>query len=431
MCNFIAKVSNVVYPCKVPNLKLKLTKLFYKISIIVFIGFSSIADVVGQNSFNDLLKERNNTKKAEIGLELFYEYRVNDFDSLKFLAVNLLLDVSGENSAFPRAVGEMTLGAYYVQNGKIKDGILNLNKAKEYFEISGNLTQTSEVLMEIGNTHYLSGNYEQAIKSYLKSIKVGARSPDKTLVFAAKMGLGQAYCAIGDTSVGIFSILQYKDEAVRLKKYVSVTNAFATLGMIEMDRGNMELSQEYYQKSIDYSLKTTSKRMVSNAYTNKAILFFNMDIMDSSLIYFEKALRLRQRLNRMDNIIESHFNLASYYQANGDVDNALYYYGVSVDLAESGGFNVDEIDALVEMMAIFEERGNKKEIYRIQERIDYLNEFVSDKKTMDDEILDYAAGLLSDLPDEKPEEKEKSYAYIWLLLGGIAVLLIFGILRKP
>ncbi len=430
MCNFIAKVINVVYPCKVPN-KTEVVKLFHKISIVVFIFFGLTHSAISQNTYAALLKERDNTKKAEIGLDLFYHFRKNDFDSLKFLAVNLLLDISGDNSEFPRAVGEMALGAYYVQKGKIKEGIVNLTKAKEHFETSGNLTQTSEVLMELGNSHFVSGNYEQAIKSYLKSMKIGARSPDKTLVYAAKIGLGQAYCAIGDTSVGVFTILQYKDEVVNAKKYESAANAYATLGMIEMDRGNMELSQEYYQKSIGFSKKTSSKLMIANAYTNQAILYYNMEKMDSSLLYFEKALRLRERLNRTNNIIESYFNLASFYQGTEDVDNALYYYGLSVDLAKKGGFHVDEIDALMEMKTIFENRGNLKEIYRIQERIDYLNKFVSDKKTMDDEILDYAAELMNEQEDIKEEQKEKSNSFVWLLLGGIVVLLIFGILRKP
>ena len=430
MCNFIAKVINVVYPCKVPN-KTEVVKLFLKISIVLFVFFGFNTYAIGQKTFSSLLKERNNTKKAEIGLDLFYKYRTNHFDSLKFLAVNLLLDISGDNSDFPRAVGEMALGTYYVQNGKIKEGIINLTKAKEHFEKNGNLTQTSEVLMEIGNSHFVSGNFEQAIKVYLQSMKVGSRSPDKTLAYAAKMGLGQAYCALGDTSVGIFTILQFKDEVVQSKKYEAATNAFATLGMIEMDRGNMALSQEYYAKSIQFSKRTSSKQMVANAYTNQAILYFNLDKMDSSLIYFEKALRLRQRLNRTNDIIESYFNLASFYQETGDVDNALYYFGLSADMAKKGGFNVDEIDALMEMKSIFEARENKKEIYRIQERIDYLNKFVSDAKTLDDEILDYASQLMNEFPEEKKQEKQKSYSFIWLLLGGIVVLLIFGILRRP
>ena len=95
------------------------------------------------------------------------------------------------------------------------------------------------------------------------------------------------------------------------------------------------------------------------------------------------------------------------------------------------GFNVDEVDALMEMKSIFEERGNTKEIYRIQERIDYLNKFISDRKTMDDEILEYATQLMNEFPEEKKQVNQKSYGFIWLLLGGIVVLLIFGILRRP
>lgn len=392
-----------------------------------------IPNLYGQANYSELIIERDNTKKAEIGLQLYDRYRINDFDSLKFLAVNLLLDGSGDNSEFPRAVGEMALGLYYAQRGKIKEGLVSLKRAKDYYEKIGNLKLTSEILMEIGNAHYMSGNYEQAIKIYLKSMKIGERSTDKTLAFAAKMGLGQAYCAVGDTSVGIFSILQFKDQVVRMNKHESAANAYATLGMIEMDRNNLSLSQEYYEKSIKHGLKSSNKKMVANAYTNKAILYFNMELLDSSLIYFEKALKLRERLGQNKDIIESYFNLASFYQATNDIDNALHYYSVSVDFSKECGFNGDEVDALQEMLLIFKERGNKKEVYRIQERIDYLNEFITNKNTMDDEILDYAESLLAESANDevkKPVEK-KSYSFVWMLLGGITLLLIFGVMRKP
>lgn len=414
------------------QLKHNLIKLFINIISTTILVLFFISTSLGQVSYSDLIKERDNTKKAEIGLQLYDRYRINDFDSLKYLAVNLLLDGTGEDSEFPRAVGEMSLGLYYTQRGKIKEGLVSLKRAKEYYEKIGNLKLTSEILMEIGNAHFMSGNYEQAIKNYLKSMKIGERSTDKTLAFAAKMGLGQAYCAVGDTSVGIFSILQFKDQVVRMNKHESAANAYATLGMIEMDRNNLTLSKEYYEKSIKHGQRSSNKKMVANAYTNKAILYFNMELLDSSLIYFEKALKLRERLGQNKDIIESYFNLASFYQATDDIDNALYYYGLSVDFAKECSFNSDEVDALQEMLAIFEKRGNKKEVYRIQERIDYLNEFITNKKTMDDEILDYAESLIAESSNEKlkPEEK-KSYSFVWMLLGGITLLLVFGVIRKP
>jgi len=413
------------------NLKYDLTKLFKNIILFASINLLFVSNSFAQKTYAALIKERDNNKKAEIGLKLFDDYQRNDFDSLKFLAVNLLLDTSGDDFEFSRAVGEMSLGVYYAQKGKIKEGLISLNKAKEYYEKIGNFKLTSEILMEIGNAHFLSGNYEQAIKDYLKSMKIGERSTDKTLAFAAKMGLGQAYCAIGDTAVGVFCILQYKDKVVKMNKHESAANAYATLGMIEMDRNNIELSKEYYEKSIMHGQKSTNKKIVGNAYTNKAILYFNLNLLDSSLIYFEKALKLRERLNKNKDIIESYFNLASFYQATGDVDNALYYYGLSIDFSKECGFNSDEVDALQEMLVIFKERGNKREVYRIQERIDYLKKFISEKKTMDDEILDYAESLIIETSEEVELEEEKSYSFVWLLLGGIALLLIFGIIRKP
>ena len=108
------------------QIKYDLIKLFKNITLFAVFSFLLMQNSFGQMSYSDLIKERDNTKKAEIGLQLFDKYLNNDFDSLKFLAVNLLLDGSGKNIEFTRAVGEMALGVYYAQKGKIKEVMINL-----------------------------------------------------------------------------------------------------------------------------------------------------------------------------------------------------------------------------------------------------------------------------------------------------------------
>ena len=423
---------NVVYPCNVPKNN-NLIQLFFKsLAFGLFYGLFSFG-VFGQYTYSDLLEEKDNTQKAEIGLYLLNEYRRNDFDSLKFLAVHLLLNGSGKNEEFTQAVGFRTIGAYYIKKGKIKEGISNLNRAKDYFEKKGDLLLLSETIIEVGNAYFFEGNYKEAIKKLLESMKIGKRSSDKTLEFAAKLTLGQAYCAIGDTSVGVFSILQYKDQALEHKRYESVANAYATLGMIEFDRKNMDLSKEYYEQSLKYSEKSDSKVILSHAYNNKAILHFNLEEMDSSLMYFEMGLRLREKLNQTKGVVESYFNIASFYQGTGDYDNALYYFNQSVQLAKKNKFNVDEVDALSEMLTIYDKLNNHKEKGRIEKRIAHLKQFITESESIDDEILAYAEEVMfgQKVVAKNKNSSEKSNSYIWLLLGGIIVLLVFGIVRRP
>ena len=423
---------NVVYPCNVPKNN-NLIQLFYKtLAFGLFSGLFSFG-VFGQYTYTNLLEEKDNTQKAEIGLYLLNEYRRNDFDSLKFLAVHLLLNGAGKNEEFTQAVGFRTIGTYYIKKGKIPEGLANLNRAKDYFEEKGDLILLAETMIEIGNAYFLEGNYKEAIKRLLESMKVGKKSSDKTLAFAPKMTLGQAYCALGDTAVGVFSILQYKDLALEHMRYESVANAYATLGMIEFDRKNMELSKEYYEQSLKYSEKSDSKVILSHAYNNKAILHFNLGEMDSSLMYFEMGLRLREKLNQTKGIVESYFNIASFYQGTGDYDNALYYFNQSAELAKKNKFNVDEVDALSEMISIYAKLNNQKEIARIEKRIAHLKQFISERESIDDEILEYAEEIMFGQKSQinKEGSEENPSAYVWLLVAGIVVLVIFGILRRP
>ena len=424
---------NVVYPCNVP-INNNLNQLFCKSFVFTVFCILFSLHAVGQYTYADLLEERDNTKKAEIGLYLLNEYHRNDFDSLKYLAVHLLLNGAGKNAEFTQAVGFRAIGSFYIKKGKVEEGISNLHRARDYFDKKQDLVLLSETLVEIGNAYFLVGNYKEAIKKLLESMKVGRKSSDKTMAFAAKLTLGQAYCAIGDTSVGMFSILQYKDQALSFKRYESVANAYATLGMIEFDRTNLDLSKEYYEQSLKYSTMSDSKVILSHAYNNKAILHFNLGEMHSSLLYFEKGLRLREKLNQTKGIVESYFNIGSFYQGTGDMDNALYYFNQSVELAKKHKFNVDESDALHEMLTIYTSLKNQKEVERIEKRITHLKKFISERESIDDEILAYAEEIMAGQPAKnkrKPHEDDTSNSYIWLLVGGIVVLLIFGVLRRP
>ena len=130
-------------------------------------------------------------------------------------------------------------------------------------------------------------------------------------------------------------------------KYESAADAYAYLGMIEMDRENMDLSREYYKKSIVFSGQSQIQRLTLHMLiTIKRFLHFNLGEMDSSLMYFEKSLRLRERINHKKGIIESYFNLGILYMETGDAHNAYINLNKSTELAKKYEFKGDELDAL-------------------------------------------------------------------------------------
>lgn len=388
--------------------------------------------VIAQNSFRDFEREKDINKKGEIGLYLWNEYLRNDIDSLKILAVELMLSAAEEKSTFAKTVGNFALGSYLIRNGKIADGIFQLRESEKYFAQKEDYTILSETYNEIGNGYFLAGEYHKAIKSYLESLRYGNLSPDITAAFNAKIGLGKSYCAIGDTAVAILTVEKYKSEAIKLLKFEAAADAYAFLAQIEDDRKNVDLAREYFDKSIVFSAKSKSIVHLSHAYANKAIRDFGLGEMDSSLFYFEKSLALRKQINHWKGIVEGYYNLGYYYFENGDYKMSEEFYNKSVVLARKKNFKGDELDALVDMQPLYKALNNLTELARIEKRIFQLKAEMESDESADQEIIAYAQKVLleANVEDEAEMTKGKSYLNVWLIGSGLLLLGIFILRRK-
>jgi len=343
--------------------------------------------IQAQVTYSEFLNEENLHSKTEIGLELWNKYLRSDLDSLKVTAVELLMEASEQEDEFARAVGTRMLGSYLFRSDQIDQGLAYMISSREYFEKHEDYVTTSELYNEVGHALSLKAEYDEAIKSYEKSIELGKKSIDPTAEYNGEFGLGKAYIAIGDTSKGLNLIHNYKRLAIEQKKYEAAADALAYLGMLEFERNNFNLSNQYYFRSLSYSEKTNSPIHRSHAYANMGIVKFYAEEYDSSLYYLEKSMHLRKELNNPRGIVEGYINLGSYYAGTNQLDRAIDYYIKSKKLANSKGFIADEIFILEDMIEIHKELKDKEMIESLTGELSALQLIVEERQGLDQEII--------------------------------------------
>lgn len=375
-----------------------------------------------QPGYAEFLNEKDIVRKSSMGLELWNEYLRNDLDSLKIMSVDMLLASSETGNAFAKAVGEHALGSYLIRVGETEKGIEHLNEARRYFTKKEDYDELSIIYNELGNGRFLQGKYHEAIKMYLSSLRYGALAPDPTSAFNAKIGLGKSYCAIGDTVVGIKTVLEYKNQAVNFRKFEAAADAYGYLAEVEYER-NIDLAKEYYTKSTLFAAKSNSKAHLSHAWNNMAILYFDLGMQDSSLMYFKKSLELRQSINHQKGIVESYNNLGYFYMALEDFPAAIGYYDQCVALARESGFPGDEHDALSDLLGILKKTGSDR-VKAVEARIAEIEKTLENKRSSDKEIIAYAEQISKNakIEEDGVVESGSSKGLIWWLAGGLAVL---------
>lgn len=376
-------------------------------------------------SYKEFKNETDLHKKTEIGYLLRYEFELNDLDSLKLLSTELLLIGKENNFEYAFSMGEFGLGSYFLRKGEFEKSQEYLRSSLLFFKTIEDYKIVSEILNEIGNCYSLSGEYTNAIQSYISSMDFGAISKDETAAFSGEIGLAKVYFSLGDTLKGESTLNRFIKSCVKYEKYKSISNAYSYFGMIEQDKGNQEESMNYLDKSIFFGLKSDSKLQVSHVYTNKAIMFFSVEQYDSSLIFFQKALKLREELNRPRQICESYFNLASFYIERGEMDTAISEVRKSIVIAKNNSLIQDEFDGVELLEYIY---GEMKDTVTMAKQTVLLKDLkiqLSKKNELNEEQVSYIDEIEVSIPEGQivsNSEEDKS----WMLIAGAVIIVLAG-----
>lgn len=352
---------------------------------------------------------------AQISLENWNLYMRNDLDSLKLDGLHIYrLGVKGGNP-FAIHVGKRSLGSYLIRTGNQEKGIEYLKAANVYFTKKENYILQTETLNEIGNGYLYFSKPRIAEKYYLKSLKCGKKSPDPTSAFLAEVNLAQAYIDMGNTTKASAILNHYKNQAKKMKKLESVSNAYALLGAIQSGKGKFSLSKELFRKSAYYGFASNAIAQIAHAYTNMAIVYFQEGNQKEALNYFNKSLEIRLKTKNVRSISESYFNLGEYYSGIYDFQTAALYYEKCQDYCKENNLLKEEMEVLLSLINIdkmaknFEMAVQKMDGYiALQKK--YYSE-VSELNTRDRDIIEIVESLEREAFDKKEAQKlEESIA---------------------
>ena len=364
-------------------------------------------------SYSEFKNEKDSARRIEMGIESWNHYLRNNLDSLKLLGSEIV----HRDSAILYPIGIRNLGSYYSRTNDIPHGIELLLEAREIFSGLNMQILLSETENELGNAYFLLGNYNLSSRYYFASIVHGSVTSDVTASYNGMIGFGKTLAAIGDTSKGVLFVQEYLERCLRDEKFESASDACGYLGMIAGLNGKIELMSAYYRRSGIYAGRSDSKTHEANANTNRAIDFFTQEKVDSSLMLFRSALKLRQEVGATRPIVESFYNLAVLNIETGNLVDAKIYAKKGEELSEAGGIRSWQLDCLILLLEIAEKNEDVDEAFQLKMDIARIEDELEKFKKLDSDILELAISLTS----LKPQPVRKSY--LGELIGTISILL--------
>jgi tetratricopeptide (TPR) repeat protein len=222
------------------------------------------------------------------------------------------------------------------------DLIKALQYSKDALQLS--IQTGSEVLearshIKIGSNLILIGNYDEALKNFLISLKIAQSNKLEHEEFVALSNLG----VIQDRIEKFDNALKYYFEALNIynnsikkgkpiQEIKNIQGLYNNIGNIYLSKNELNTAEEYYLKGLaiaDQKLDNTNIGIICN---NLGKLEDQKKNFEKAYNYLTKSLEARQKINDKSGIAKSYYSLANHYLEMQKPNEALEYAQKSFDL---------------------------------------------------------------------------------------------------
>ena len=265
------------------------------------------------------------------------------------------------------------IGKIYLRKGehdessKICTEALDLVKGEECRE-------EALAINNIGNVHWLKGEYDKAVEHYEKSLKIGEKIGDQQGIANSLHNIGLMHYWREDYD----RALEYMAKAIEISEKIDdlypLTYYLLSIGYVYEHRGEYDKALENYEKSLRISEKIGSlramtwyysriaevnfrKRNLERAYdlcnrtfdlsdrigakesvaTSKGILgmiFREQKKWKESIENFEENIKFLQEIGDKWHLGDSYYEFGLMWKIKGDDEKAKEYFGKSLDIFE-------------------------------------------------------------------------------------------------
>lgn len=307
------------YPINSGICKVKWIKLQVCLLLIFFnstLGISASKDQKFANQFSDSLTI---VKWSERIMDL----KNHDLDSAHFLADSLMR--LGENRKWNWAlsVAYNRKGILYLIQNKGNDAKLFLEKSIAYSQKSGAERIYSSSLKNLGNYHFVTGNYESALKYYFMSQDINERLNDTLEISSIYSNLAMCFEKIKMNDKAI----EFNERSLALREKLNnekeLAQSLANLGGNYIQAGNFTKAKLYYNQALPIQQKHRNLLGVANSFYNLSVIHTADSNYTEAQILVDSSLMLYSHLGNIRGQILCKILQAKLLHIRGDFEEGI------------------------------------------------------------------------------------------------------------
>ena len=231
------------------------------------------------------------------------------------------------------------------ENGDFKGALENYRAGLDIKLDINDRKGAANALSNIGFIFQIIADYDNAIKYYNKGLKLDEESNDKEGAATILVNLANIYITRHDTSKYLELVnkaLAYRKEANNL---VGIARCYNSLVAMESQKADKTLAFKYCKAALDIYEELNDKEGCGHTLNNLAALYGLSGNLDTSLILYNKALKLNLDVQDNNNISTSYRNIGEIYLNRKSNEKAKTYFELALKYAGYGSGLREQIRA--------------------------------------------------------------------------------------
>ena len=193
----------------------------------------------------------------------------------------------------------------------------------------------------------------------LNKIIANPKSQDTTVVLTYFELINYYYLSDPDTAIIICKKAEMISE--RLNYQHGKSESYAWLGYLNQGKGNIALSLEYSNKSLNNFRKIGDKKATGTALGNIGFIYKEQGMLIEALDYYNRSIKLYEEIGYQQGLSSAFGNIGDIHEKQGKIIEALEYHNSSLKIDEEIGSKKGIATSLTRIGMIYYNQGKVKE----------------------------------------------------------------------
>ncbi len=297
------------------------------------------------------------------------------------------------------------MGVSYDYGNNLDSCLYYLKEAEAIYTSLGVIDKQSNAISDYGMAYYIRGNYEIALRNYLKALALRQQFGDKKIIAKSMNNIGLVYRAKKDFP----NAIKYYRQSLAIKKEINdelgIMNTMINMGSAYLRSDLFDSAYYYASKAKELAVKLKSKKDIINCMGNMGGALVSLKKIDEAkpllleaekealamdykvilptlyeslgtisvaekntkqaIRYFEKGLTYLLNGGSKESTAIYYKTMSKIYLDQGDYKSAYYYLDKSKNLYDTL-MNTENSRQINEMSAVYENTEKEKQIQKLQ-----------------------------------------------------------------